>query len=82
MSWFQKMCHRLFHWDYVYFHGQIFSGPLKVHWLPNGEAYVMRDKMIRIPNKLPVEGSHLDVDRNDVKIVPLTPHITWYKEEH
>lgn len=81
MSLIQKFYHAVFGWDYIYFDGKIFSGPLKVRWLPNGEAYIMLDKMIRIPNKLPPEGTHLGDGKIEAKITPLTPHITWYEDE-
>lgn len=77
----QKICHNLFGWDYIYYDGKIFAGPLKVRWLPNGEAYVMLDKMIRIPSKLPPEGTMLGDGKIEAKIVPLTPHITWHEDK-
>lgn len=70
----------MFHWDYVYYRGKIFSGPMRVHFSPNGEAYIMRGKMIHIPNKIPPEGSDLEGEHEGDTVLPLTPGITWYKE--
>jgi len=81
MNPLQKILHYAFNFDYVYFDGKIFSGRLRVRWLPNGEAYVMLDKMIRIPNKLPPEGIHLGEGNERARITPLTPGITWYAEK-
>jgi len=77
MTAFQKFCHYAFGWDYVHFEGKIFTGPLKVQWLPNGEAFVKLEKLIHIPNKLPPEGIELDYEHVKGKIMPLTPNITW-----
>ena len=81
MTLIQKFGHAVFGWDYIYYDGQIFAGPLKVRWLPNGEAYVMLDKMIRIPSKLPPEGAVLGDGKVKAKITPLTPHITWLESK-
>ena len=81
MHWYQKLYHVMFHWDYIYFHGQIFSGPMRVHFAPNGEAFIQRQTIIHLPNKIPPEGITIDAENTQVKIVPLTQGITWYKGE-
>lgn len=81
MSPLQKLGNMAFGWQYVFYDGKLFKGPLRVKWFPNGEAYIIKENMIRIPNKLPVEGIRLDEEYHNAKITPLTSGITWHGEE-
>lgn len=78
MTPMQKFAHAAFGWEYVFYDGKLFKGPIRVKFFPNGEAYINKEVMIRIPNKLPVEGISLGEEYENAKITPLTAGITWH----